>query len=81
MRAAPAKMNPVRAMSAKTMPKRRTFCWSSRGTLKLAMMMRNTKRLSTDSAFSVMYPAKYSEPIVGPPKTSTPRPNTTASPT
>ncbi len=35
------------------MPNSSAFCWSARGTLKLAMMMRNTKRLSTDSAFSV----------------------------
>ena len=46
-------MNPVRAMSEKTMPKSSTFCWSARGTRKLVMMMRKTKRLSTDSAFSV----------------------------
>jgi hypothetical protein len=45
------------------------------------MMMRKTKRLSTDSAFSVMYPAKYSVPRVLPPKRRTPRPNSTAIPT
>ena len=53
MSAAPRKMNPVRAISENTMPNSRTFCWSSRGTRKLAMMMRKTKRLSTLSAFSV----------------------------
>ncbi len=52
--AAPRKMKPVRATSAKTIPKSSTFCWSSRGTAKLDMMMRNTNRLSTESAFSVM---------------------------
>jgi hypothetical protein len=39
MRAAPRKMNPVRAMSENTTPNSRTFCWSSRGTRKLVMMM------------------------------------------
>ena len=57
MAAAPTKMNTVRAISATTMPNSRTFCWSARGTLKDAMMMRNTKRLSTDSACSVTKPA------------------------
>ena len=51
---APMKMNTVRAISAKVMPNSSTFCWSSRGTRKLPMMRRNTKRLSTQSAFSVM---------------------------
>ena len=50
----PKKMNPVRATRAKPMPNSSTFCWSSRGTRKLAMMIRKTKRLSTDNAFSVM---------------------------
>ena len=47
-------MNPVRAISENTIPNSRTFCWSARGTAKLVMMIRKTKRLSTDSAFSVM---------------------------
>ena len=47
-------MNNVRAISAKVMPNSSTFCWSSRGTLKLDMITRNTKTLSIDSAFSVM---------------------------
>jgi hypothetical protein len=46
-------MNPVRTISEKTIPKSSTFCWSALGTRKLDMMMRKTKRLSTDSAFSV----------------------------
>ena len=46
-------MNPVRAISENTMPKSSTFCWSARGTLKLPSSTRKTKRLSTDSAFSV----------------------------
>ena len=54
MSVAPRKMKPVRAMIAKVTPKRRTFCWSARGTRKLVMMMRKTNRLSTESAFSVM---------------------------
>ena len=53
MAAAPAKMNTVRATSAKMMPNSSTFCWSARGTANEPMMIRNTKRLSTDSAFSV----------------------------
>ena len=46
-------MNPVRAISENTMPNSSTFCWSSRGTRKLVMMIRKTNRLSTESAFSV----------------------------
>ena len=46
-------MNPVRAISENAMPNSSTFCWSSRGTLKLVMMIRKTNRLSTESAFSV----------------------------
>ena len=52
--AAPTKMKPVRATRAKAIPNSSTFCWSSRGTRKLDMMMRKTNRLSTESAFSVM---------------------------
>ncbi len=74
-------MKPVRAISEKTIPKRRTFCWSARGTRKLVMMMRNTKRLSTERAFSVTYPAKYSDPASVPPNTMTPTPNSSAIPT
>ena len=76
--ALPAKMKALRAISANTIPNSSTFCWSLRGTAKLPMITRNTKRLSTLSAFSVMYPAKYSEPICGPPKMSTTTPKITA---
>ena len=54
--AAPSRMKTVREIKAKVMPKSSTFCWYSRGTLKEAMITRNTKRLSTLRAFSVMYP-------------------------
>ncbi len=47
------KMNTVRAINAKMMPNSSTFCWSARGTANEPMMIRNTKRLSTDNAFSV----------------------------
>ena len=82
MIAAPPAIMPVRAMIAKVMPNSSTFCWSSRGTRKLVMITRNTNRLSTERAFSVMYPAKYSVPIWWPSeKIHSTTPNTTAMPT
>ncbi len=74
-------MNAVRAISEMTIPISSTFCWFSRGTRKLLMMIRKTNRLSTESAFSVMYPAKYSDPIELPPTTNVPTPNSSAIPT
>ena len=53
IKAAPMKMNPVRAIRANTIPNSSAFCWSARGTTKLVMMMRKTNKLSTDNAFSV----------------------------
>ena len=81
MAAAPTTMKTVRRASATAMPISSTFCWYSRGTAKLDMMMTKTKRLSTLSAFSVMYPAKYSPAYCGPEKASTRSPKTTAMPT
>ena len=40
-----------------TMPTMSADCWSFFGTLKLPMMSRKTKRLSTDSEYSVSQPA------------------------
>ena len=54
MAAAPTRMKTVRSTSAKVIPKSSTFCCSSRGTPKLAMISTNTKRLSIDRLFSVM---------------------------
>ncbi len=55
-------MKAVRAIRENVIPNSRTFCWSARGTLNELMMIRKTNRLSTDNAFSVMYPAKYCWP-------------------
>jgi hypothetical protein len=41
------------------MPRDSAFCWCWAGTLNVVMMIRNTKRLSTDRLFSTRYPAKY----------------------
>ena len=38
-------------------PERSAFCWKFLGTLNEVMMMMNTKRLSSDRAFSVRKPA------------------------
>jgi hypothetical protein len=46
-------MNTPRITRAITMPIMSTFCWYSRGTANAVMIIRNTNRLSTDSAFSV----------------------------
>ena len=47
-------MNPPRITNAITMPTSSTRCWYSAGTVKAAMMITKTKRLSTDSEYSVM---------------------------
>ena len=78
MAAAPARMKTVRRTSAITTPTSSTFCWYSRGTANLVMMMRKTNRLSTERLFSVMYPAKYSVPGPQPQTIPTTTPNTRA---
>lgn len=75
----PRAMKTPRATRAIATPTSRTFCWNSFGTAKVVMMMRKTNRLSTDNAFSVNQPAKYSPPAWPPPKTQTPTPNRIAS--
>ena len=60
MAAAPTAMNTPRMISAITMPTSSTRCWCTAGTANAAMMMTKTKRLSTESEYSVMYPAKNS---------------------
>ena len=54
MAAAPTAMKMPRITSAITMPTSSTRCWCTAGTLNAAMMMTKTKRLSTDSEYSVM---------------------------
>ena len=56
MSAAPATMNAARITSAPKMPQNSTRCCSFAGTLKNENTTRNTKTLSTDSAFSMRYP-------------------------
>lgn len=80
MAAAPMAMNPARITSASTIPISSSFCWNCRGTANVAMMIVNTKRLSTDSAFSVTYPAKYSPANVPPHSHHTTNPNAIARP-
>ncbi len=65
MIAAPAAMKPARSTRAMITPTIRTRCWYCEGTANFAMIRTKTKRLSTLSDFSVMYPAKNSP--VGPP--------------
>ena len=55
-----------RISSAITMPIDSTFCRYSRGTAKDDMMITNTNRLSTESEYSVIQPAKNSPPYWGP---------------
>ncbi len=51
--AAPRKMNAARMTSAPKIPQKSTRCCSRGGTLKNENTTRNTKTLSTDSAFSI----------------------------
>ena len=76
---APTAMKIPRMMRAIAMPIRSTFCWYILGTAKAVMMSRKTKTLSTDSAFSVRYPAKYSPPNCHPDTTPMPTPKISAS--
>ena len=46
-----------RKTSARMMPTIRISCWYFRGTENLAMMIRNTNRLSIDRLYSVSQPA------------------------
>jgi hypothetical protein len=48
------RMKTRRRTSAMTMPASSASCWYFRGTRKPAMMMTKTKRLSSESDFSVM---------------------------
>ncbi len=56
MAAAPTAMKMARMISAITMPIIRAYCWSSRGTANLAMMMMKMKRLSMESEYSTNQP-------------------------
>ncbi len=78
MAAAPTAMNAPRKTRASTMPMSSAFCWYSRGTPNLLMMMMKMNRLSTDSEYSVSQPAKNSVPYRGPANTQTPMPKSTA---
>ena len=71
-------MKSPRITSAITMPTSSTRCWCTAGTLNAAMMMTKTNRLSTDSEYSVMYPAKNSPAADPPAKNQSPIPNATA---
>jgi hypothetical protein len=71
-------MNRPRITKASTMPISSTRCWWTAGTPKADMMITKMNRLSTDSEYSVRYPAKYwtaKSPLV---KNHTPSPNATA---
>ena len=57
MTTAPSAMKMPRSTMAMTMPVMSADCCSFSGTLKLLMMSRNTKRLSTESEYSVSHPA------------------------
>ena len=51
--AVPAKMKKLRKTRAPMMPQKSTSCWYLRWTPKKEKSMRNTKRLSMDSDFSI----------------------------
>ncbi len=78
MIAAPAAMKTARSTRATSTPTISTRCWYCEGTANFPMIRTNTKRLSTLSDFSVMYPAKNSPVGPLPPKYQSPSPNSTA---
>jgi hypothetical protein len=53
-------MKMPRRMIAMMIPMTSASCWSFWGTRNFRMMSRKTKRLSTDSEYSVSHPAKNS---------------------
>ena len=57
MAAAPTAMKIARITRAITMPIISAYCWSSRGTANLLMMMMKMNRLSTESEYSASQPA------------------------
>ena len=57
MATAPTAMKTARRDRAMTIPASNAVCCSSWGTLNLAMMIKNTKRLSTLRLYSVSQPA------------------------
>ena len=62
------------------MPISSTLAWLRAGTANALNTRANTKRLSTERVFSTRYPVVNSSAGPGPAKTSTPTPNTPASP-
>ena len=79
--AAPTAMKMPRKISARTMPTISANCCSSRGTLRLLMMIRKMNRLSIDRLYSVSQPAKNSPAYCGPEIAQMASPKTMASPT
>jgi hypothetical protein len=79
MASAPSAMKMPRRMSASTMPISSTFWRYSRGTANLLMISTKMNRLSTESEYSVIQPAKNSPPYCGPATVVTPSPNSMAS--
>ncbi|KUN86313.1 hypothetical protein AQJ64_09830 [Streptomyces griseoruber] len=61
--------------SAVSTPTMSTRCWYCEGTANFPMIRTKTKRLSTLSDFSVMYPAKNWPVGPPPPNRNSPRPN------
>lgn len=78
MIAAPAAMKIARSTRAISTPTSSTRCWRWEGTENFAMIRTKTKRLSTLSDFSVMYPAKNSPEAWLLPKISRPSPKSPA---
>ena len=74
-------MKMPRKISARMMPTSSACCWYTRGTLKLAMMIKKMNRLSTDKLYSVSHPAKNSTPYWLPWKNHVHTPNAIARPT
>ena len=81
MATAPTAMNTARAISAMMMPIISTSCWQRRGTWNVAMMMRNTNRLSTLRLYSVTQPARNSVPCCASPRVKSSPAKTSASAT
>src|SRR5512132_3745159 len=73
-------MNTPRKINASTIPTSNACCCNSGGTLSLAMMTRNTNRLSIDSEYSVSQPPRNCAAYSGPLMTRIPAQNNRAAP-
>src|SRR5512145_1147616 len=81
MRAAPIRMKTARMIMAPRIPQRRTGRWYIEGTPNVLKIRMKTNRLSTERAYSMTYPVRYSTAGCRPKRHAIPAPKRSARPT